>query len=239
MQVNPVSTALRALAAALLLAPLAALAQGVVQNLSGTLSVQRPDGQVRLLAEKSEVKAGDTLSTERDSYAQIRFSDGGQVTLRPNTQVKVEGYSYDEKRPEADGFAMQLFKGGLRSLTGLIGKRGNRNAYRMVTSTATIGVRGTTFTAIDVPAPPPGQGLPQGSPAPGVYVTVSDGTVAMISGGTEQLIAAGQSGFSSSSNLPPRLVPPPPTLPQITPPPAFTSAKPTVINAGASTSCDL
>ncbi len=47
----------RALAAAALLAPLLAFGQGTVQHLSGTLSVQRSDGAVRLLAERSEATA--------------------------------------------------------------------------------------------------------------------------------------------------------------------------------------
>ncbi len=133
MQVSAPRLFARALAAAALLAPLFAFAQATVQHLSGTLSVQRPDGSVRALAERSDVFAGDVISTERDSYAQLRFTDGGQVTLRPNTQVKIETYAYEEGRPDRDNFAMQLFKGGLRSLTGLIGKRTtNRNAYRMV-----------------------------------------------------------------------------------------------------------
>ena len=124
MQMSAVRLALRALVAGALLAPLLAFSQGTVQHLSGTLSVQRPDGAVRALAERSSVFVGDVIATERDSYAQLRFSDGGQVTLRPSTQVRIEGYSYDERRPERDSLAMQLFKGGLRSLTGLIGKIG-------------------------------------------------------------------------------------------------------------------
>jgi len=238
MQVSTPRLFARALAAAALLAPLLAFGQGTVQYLSGTLSVQRPDGSVRALAERSDVFVGDVISTERDSYAQVRFTDGGQVTLRPSTQVKIEGYSYVEGQPERDNFAMQLFKGGLRSLTGLIGKRTtNRNAYRMVTSTATIGIRGTDYSAIDIPAPPPGQSAPPGLP-PGVYVTVADGQIAFISGGVEQLVGVGQVAFSSNINLPPRLIPPPPNLPQVNPPPSFgQSLKPTSINAGSSMEC--
>jgi len=229
----------RALAAAALLSPLAALAQGTVQYLSGTLSAQRPDGSVRVLSEKSSVAVGDVITTQRDSYAQLRFSDGGQVTLRPDTQVRVESYAYEEGRPERDSFAMQLFKGGLRSLTGLIGKRSNnRNAYRMVTSTATIGIRGTDYTAIDVPALPGGQKPPPGSLPPGVYVTVADGAVAFISGGVEQIVKPGQAAFSGNLNLPPQLIPPPPNLPQVNPPPGFgQGTKPTSINAGTNMEC--
>src|SRR5213592_1799148 len=199
MQVSAPRLFVRALAAAALLAPLLAFAQATVQHLSGTLSVQRPDGSVGALAERSNVFVGDVISTERDSYAQLRFTDGGQVTLRPSTQVKIDAYGYDAGRPERDNFAMQLFKGGLRSLTGLIGKRtNNRNAYRMVTSTATIGIRGTDYSAIDIPAPLPGQSLPPASPPPGVYVTVADGQIAFIAGGVEQLVGVGQVAFSSN-----------------------------------------
>ena len=234
-----ISDLARGLAAPLLLAPFLAFAQGTVQYLSGTLSAQKPDGTVRVLAESSAVSVGDVITTQRDSYAQLRFSDGGQVTLRPETQVRIESYAYDEGRPERDSFAMQLFKGGLRSLTGLIGKRTqNRNAYRMVTSTATIGIRGTDYTAIDIPAPPAGQKPPPGSLAPGVYVTVADGAIAFISGGVEQPVGVGQAAFSSNFNLPPRLIPPPPNLPQVTPPPSFGQGfKPTSVNAGNSMEC--
>lgn len=235
MQVSAPKIA-RAIAAGALLAPLLAFAQGTVQYLSGTLSVQRANGTVAALAERSSVGAGDVITTQRDSYAQLRFSDGGQVTLRPETQVRIESYAYDEGRPERDSFAMQLFKGGLRSLTGLIGKRtNNRNAYRMVTSTATIGIRGTDYTAIQIDPPKSGE---TGSLPPGVYVTVADGAVAFISGGVEQLVGVGQAAFSASFNLPPRLIPPPPNLPQITPPPSFGQGfKPTSVNAGSSMEC--
>src|SRR5262249_31756765 len=123
-----ISTLSRALAALALFAPLLASAQGTVQYLSGTLSAQKPDGTVRVLAERSTISVGEVITTQRESYAQLRFSDGGQVTLRPETQVRIESYAFDEGQPSRDSFAMQLFKGGLRSLSGLIGKRGtNRN----------------------------------------------------------------------------------------------------------------
>jgi len=238
MQMSPAKLA-RSLAAAALLAPLLAFAQGTVQYLSGTLSAQRPDGTVRALAERSTINVGEVITTQRDSFAQLRFSDGGQVTLRPETQVRIESYAFDEGQPSRDSFAMQLFKGGLRSLTGLIGKRtSNRNAYRMVTSTATIGIRGTNFTVIDIPAPPPGPKPPAGSLAPGVYLSVTDGIVVMISGGTEQNFTAGQFGFSGNINQPPVLIPPPPNLPTVTPPPGFGQGqKPTSVNAGQDMEC--
>ncbi|MGB5080478.1 MAG: FecR domain-containing protein [Burkholderiales bacterium] len=244
MQLTRCRPFLRALGALALIAPALALAQGTVQHLSGTLSAQRPDGSLRVLAERSSVLVGEVISTERDSYAQLSFSDGGRVTLRPNTQVRIEQYAYDERRPGSDNFAMQLFKGGLRALTGLIGKRSNnRNAYRMVTSTATIGIRGTDYSVLDIRPPAPGEFvpeemLPSSSLPPGVYATVIDGQIAFISGNIEQPVGIGQVAFSSNLNLPPRLVPPPPNLPQITPPPGFGQAlRTSALNAGATREC--
>ncbi len=56
---------------------------GEVVHLSGTLSVQRPDGAILVLAQKSEVNQGDLLTTQKDSYAQINFADGSSLTMRP------------------------------------------------------------------------------------------------------------------------------------------------------------
>lgn len=122
---------------------------GTVTHLSGTLSVTRPDGSARILSRRSEVAPGDVLATQRDSYAQINFTDGSAMTLRPNTQMKIEDYRFREDRPQEDGSFFRLLKGGLRTVTGLIGKRGNVDAYRIGTSTATIGIRGSSGDTID------------------------------------------------------------------------------------------
>ena len=122
---------------------------GQVQHLSGTLSVQRPDGSVRILSQKSEVNPGEVLSTQKDSYAQINFSDGSSMTMRPNTQMKLESYQFVQDKPQEDTAFFRLIKGGLRTVTGLVGKRGNQDAYRIGTSTATIGIRGSAGETLD------------------------------------------------------------------------------------------
>jgi len=192
---NP-RTFLSILFAALLLAPLAALAEATIQHLSGTLSVQKPDGTVRLLSERSVVREGDVVSTEKDSWAQLRFTDGGQVTLRPQTQVKLDNYRYVEGQPQQDNFLMSVFKGGLRAVTGLMARR-SRDSYKMATSTATIGIRGTVFTLILRPE--------------GLYVSVTEGTVTMLAQGIEVPIQAGQTGLTEPDQAP-KIVPPPADL---------------------------
>jgi hypothetical protein len=227
-------SATKAILAAVLLAPLLALAQGTVQHLSGTLYVQRADGSVRLLSEKSQVQVGDVVSTERETYAQLKLTDGGQITMRPNTQLRIEGYQFSEKEPEKDNFVFSLLKGGLRAVTGLIGKRVNRDAYKLRTATATVGIRGTDFNAIEVPT-----GAGGNAPAPGVYVVVSDGQVVVTSGGTELLASAGQTAFAGDPNLPAAIIPPPPNLPEIDPPASFGSDNPTAINGGQGSACAI
>src|SRR6187551_3864563 len=69
---------------------------GQIQHLSGTLSVQRADGSVRILSQKSEVNPGEVLTTQKDSYAQINFTDGSSLTMRPNSQMKIEAFQFDE-----------------------------------------------------------------------------------------------------------------------------------------------
>jgi hypothetical protein len=225
--------------AAALLAPLLAFAQGQVQHLSGTLHVQRADGSIRILSEKSQVLTGDVVSTERDSYAQIKMTDGGQITLRPNTQLRIEGYQFSEKEPEKDNFVFALLKGGLRAVTGLIGKRVNRDAYKLRTATATVGIRGTDFNAIEVAPPAPGQSTPADAPAPGVYVVVSDGAVVVTSGGLDLLATAGQTVYSGDPNVPASIIPPPANLPDVTPPASFGADNPTAINGGQGSACAI
>jgi hypothetical protein len=127
---------------------LGAHAEGIARigNLTGVVHVQSAEGRVGLVYEGAEFKAGDTLSTEADSTALLVFSDGSQAALRPNTRFVVNAYRFDAAAPQSDSMIVSLLKGGVRTLSGLIGKRGDQKAYRMSGVTATIGIRGTDFT---------------------------------------------------------------------------------------------
>lgn len=180
---------------------------GVVTHLSGTMSVQRPDGSVRILSQKSEVQPGDVLTTQRDSYAQINFTDGSAATMRPNTTMKLEAYSFSQEAPQNDGMFMRLVKGGLRTVTGLIGKRGNQDAYKIGTSTATIGIRGSSGDTVECAA-----AGACGSLEPGTYHTTYTGSYIMQNQGGSQLIGEGQFGFAQDPKKPPVLLPGDPGL---------------------------
>jgi hypothetical protein len=128
----------------------AAQVAGTVTHLSGPLIAKKPDGTVKVLSTKSKVEEGDTLITEKDTYARIKFVDDSEMTLRPGTQMKIDSFSFDEDKPENDSAAFNLVKGGLRAITGTLGKR-NKERFGMNTPTATIGIRGTIFIAEYIP----------------------------------------------------------------------------------------
>lgn len=178
---------------------------GVVTHLSGTMSVQRPDGSVRILSQKSEVQPGDVLTTQRDSYAQINFTDGSAATMRPNSTMKLEAYSFSQESPQNDGMFMRLVKGGLRTVTGLIGKRGNQDAYKIGTSTATIGIRGSSGDTVACASD-------CGKLEPGTYHTTYTGSYIMQTQGGTQLVNEGQFGFAQDPGKPPVLLPGDPGL---------------------------
>jgi FecR protein len=187
-------------------------AGGQVQNLSGTLSVQRPDGSVRILSQKSEVNPGEVLTTQRDSYAQINFTDGSSMTMRPNTQMKIETYQFDEAKPQEDNALFRLIKGGLRTVTGLVGKRGNQDAYRIGTATATIGIRGSSGETLDCTQGCDGVVAGGDKVQRGVYHTTYTGSYIMQNEGGSQIIGEGQFGFVRDSTTAPQILPKDPGL---------------------------
>jgi hypothetical protein len=196
---------------------------GVVAHLSGPLMDRKADGTVKVLGPKSEVESGDTLVSEKNTYAQIRFIDNSEITLRPGTTFRIENFAYEADKPEGDSAAFSLVKGGLRSLTGLLGKR-NKEKFSLKTPTATIGIRGTTFIAQWVDAPALDAGLPPATPAtelaPGLHVAVLDGMIVVTNAGGAQDFPAGQFGYVPSVHQAPVIVPPHPAL-QFVPPPSF------------------
>ena len=181
---------------------------GQITHLSGTLSAKRADGTSKLLSVKSEVNEGDTLGTEADTYARIKFNDGGEVVMRPGTQLKIENYAYNAAKPESDNIVMSMFKGGLRAVTGLIGKR-NREKVSFQTETATIGIRGTHFGALlcqnDCGGVPTTGGT---APPNGLHVDVTSGSVFVANAAGSVQINAGGFGFVANANTAPIPVPP-------------------------------
>lgn len=161
-----------------------------VTMLVGRGTAVAPDGNIRALDKDGAVYAGEIVTTGTNSFLNLRFRDGGLVTLRPNSRFEVREFEYRGTAPAADvttaaasppppdgGFGRAVFRllrGGFRTVTGLIGKD-DRDAYEVTTPVATIGIRGTDYLAVLCELacqtdPVVGAGLPDGASADGASV---------------------------------------------------------------------
>lgn len=199
-----------ALLVALILPSLAALAApaGEVTHVSGALLLRKADGSSKILAPKSKVEAGDLLATATDTYARVKFTDGGEVTLRPNTQLRIESFNFEQNASGKDSAIFSLLKGGLRTITGLVGKR-KPNSYEMRTTVATIGIRGTNYGAMLCQDDCQNITNNDGQvPLNGLHLDVADGIISVTNQGAVVLFSAGQFGYVQDITTPATPVPP-------------------------------
>jgi hypothetical protein len=116
---------------------------GTAQFTAGEVNLRQADGRLTALSRGGDIESGHAIVTGNNGRAQVRFSDGGMVSLQPNTEFRIANY-VDQNNPREDRFLVDLLRGSMRAITGLIGKR-NRDNYKLTTTTATIGIRGSGF----------------------------------------------------------------------------------------------
>jgi len=89
------------------------------------------------------VRAGDRIETASGGHVHIRFVDGGMVSVRPLSRLRIEDYrNRDAQGPAAIKFNLE--DGVIRSVTGHWGEA-NRDRFRLNTPVAAIGIKGTDF----------------------------------------------------------------------------------------------
>ena len=108
---------------------------GVVAFALGDASVNRGDS----------IHVGDRIETGDNGHVHIRFVDGALVSVRPNSELVIDEYSYFPEDPSKNRVRLTLKSGTVRSVTGEAG-RSNKDAYRMNTPISAIGIRGTDYT---------------------------------------------------------------------------------------------
>jgi hypothetical protein len=116
--------------------------RGAVTAVSESDLSQEP----RLLTVGAPIYASDKLTSELGGYAVLVFKDKGRVTLDQNSVFSIKEYSYKQAE-KADNAVYDLVTGGMRVLTGLITKD-NKEAFKHDTPVATIGIRGTGYSAV-------------------------------------------------------------------------------------------
>lgn len=110
--------------------------------LQGQVDIQREQASLEAtLGMKLEEK--DNIQTQKNSKAQIIFSDETVITIGKNSNFSIEEYLYDENNEPVAKFNM--LSGAMRTITGKIGKIAPKK-FMVKTKTATIGIRGTNFT---------------------------------------------------------------------------------------------
>ena len=90
------------------------------------------------------VEPGDQIRTGPSSGVQIRFNDSSIVALKSQTVFVIDEFVYAGRSDGSERALFNLVAGGMRTVTGLIGKINQRN-YAVRTPTATVGIRGSGF----------------------------------------------------------------------------------------------
>ena len=166
-----------AISAAFPLGAYAATAGRIDFAIGGVSALRTADGQSRPLTKGSDINAGETIDTGT-GRAQVRFTDGSQVSLQPGMQYRIDDYKFSGKNDGEEKGFFSLVKGGFRTITGLIGKA-DRKAYQVSTATATIGIRGTEFSVV--------------SSQDGVTISTGEGLVEVCNGAGCIILASGES----------------------------------------------
>jgi len=189
---------------------------GTVTHISGPLFAKKADGTSRVLTVNSIIEAGDTIITEKGTYGRIKFIDNSEMTLRPNTQIKISNFNFDKAKPKEDSAVFDLAKGGLRAVTGLVGKRGDPDSYKVNAPTGTIGIRGTTYEVTFC-------NNNCGKLPNGLYLYVIEGAVMLKNNTATQTFSAGQYAYMKDNQSKPVILPGKPDL-NFTLPPSVTSS---------------
>ena len=111
---------------------------GLTAYSRGTVSAQYTGGDVRLLGRGADIFLHDVVTTGAASYAIVNLHDKTQVSIRPDSVVSMDDYS---EEPKKESVTMELFKGGLRSITGYLAER-NPDGMKVQTKVGLIGLKG-------------------------------------------------------------------------------------------------
>jgi hypothetical protein len=154
-----------------------------LEFVQGSVAVRSPAGASRIGQRGTVINNGETVETQ-NGRAQMRMVDGAFISLQNDTTLRLDNYRVASATEPESGF-MSLVRGGLRTVTGLIGRNTKQN-YRLQTATATVGIRGTGFSAT--------------SGDDGTRVRVSEGAIALCTQGGCLDLAAQQTGFAPNAN---------------------------------------
>lgn len=197
-------------------APLTAVAAtpaATITHATGTAHLSLPDGSLRLASVGTGLPEGAVVSVEQTSSVRIRFNDGTELVLKPGSRLRIEAFHYEPEEPESDRLVFSLIKGGLRAVTGLVGRRGTPDAFEGRTLVGSIGIRGTEFGML-LCEPGECDALLEGLPeelrkrvgSGGLFFEVTAGVIRFANESGEVLFTIEQWGYADSIARPPIVV---------------------------------
>ncbi|MBF0097646.1 MAG: FecR domain-containing protein [Magnetococcales bacterium] len=160
---------------------------GAVLAIKGVVTVSGRVGQApRTLQHGDNLFSGDNIQAQ-DGQAQVRFSDGGLLSVYPNSAANIDDYLFLNQDPAHSKCLLSLTKGTFAARTGEIGKQAGEQ-FQMKTDFATLFVRGTEFTV---------------KVADTMSVAVNEGAVVMNNGaGSHEVKQGNTATFTSFSRAP-------------------------------------
>jgi len=182
-----------------------AVSAGVIEYQFGNVVAVAEGKAPRPLSLHSKVEAGETIKTAEGSSARIRFEDSSQITLKPNSELVINSVRYQADKPAIDAFSVNLLKGGLRAITGLVALR-NRESVKVGAEVATIGIRGTHF-GLQLCAAGNCDSLKTQDGAPmkdGLYTDVADGKISLTNNAGSLDIGEGEFAYVASADVLPQ-----------------------------------
>jgi len=162
------------------------------------------DGKDKKLKRRGKVFEGDTIKVGKKSRLQLRFIDNQLIVLKENTVFRIDEYKFKDKNDQHKSASLSLLKGGMRSVTGLIGKSA-RDKYKVRTPVATMGVRGTHYILQICDGN-------CGGDIQGIVGTVLEGSIEMINDGGSAVFGIDQFFNVPSPNSAPVTITNPPTV---------------------------
>jgi len=112
----------------------------------GTTVVARNQVTALLGSDQRDLKTGhrvhrdELIRTGPQAQVELKLDDETKLALGPDAELRLDDFAVDAGS-DVKSIAVRLLKGTLRFLTG----RQGSDSYKIVTRTATIGVRGTVF----------------------------------------------------------------------------------------------
>ena len=163
-----------------------------VWRLRGDVAATDQAGTSRKLSEGGTVYVGEKVRAAANSEAVLQTADAGIVALRPGAEFIPERFAAEGKT--TDRQILRLITGSLRVISGWIGQL-NGNDHRVLTPSATIGIRGTDHEPYVLPAEMADSNYHQGT-----YDKVNRGATLLDANGGNVVIDSGKVGFARSPN---------------------------------------